>query len=347
LKFVEGSSLAMLRLFIIFLLLSNSCFGQKRTASFSSIDWNVKNIEAPTVDSLAKKLTAPYGTDLEKTRAIFSWIAQHIAYNTGIYNVGKGYRSAKYFFDPADTITSKSAIEQTAEKVLRRRVAICDGYSKLFKTLCDYAGIESEVILGYGKCYLEKDERFRTNHTWNAVKVDSVWRLLDVTWASGYVTFSNEFVPRIDESYFLTPPQQFILDHYPEDLKWTLLERPPTLREFHFSPFKYKSFIKYSIASASPSNGTIDAFEGNTIRIELKLKDPSKDSLTASDPFFDSTVMQLSPASVFLEPVIENSKAVYTYIVQSNDIEWLHLLYNRDPVLRYKLNVKKLQQSGN
>jgi hypothetical protein len=347
LKFVEASSLAMLRLFIIFLLLSNSCFGQKRTASFSSIDWNVRIIEAPTVDSLAKKLTASYQTDLEKTRAIFSWIAQHIAYNTGIYNVGRSYRPVKYVFDPADTVSSKPATEQTAERVLRRRVAICDGYSKLFKTLCDYAGLESEVILGYGKCYLEKDEKFRTNHTWNAVRIDSTWRLLDVTWASGYVTFSNEFVHRMDESYFLTSPQQFILDHYPEDLKWTLLERPPTLREFHFSPFKYKSFIKYGITSAFPSNGTIEAVAGDTIRIELKLKDPSRDSLTAADPFFDSTIIQLSPLSVFLQPVIENNKAIYTYVVGSNDMEWLHLLYNRDPVLRYKLNVKKLQQSTN
>jgi hypothetical protein len=335
----------MRRLFVIFLLLSNICSGQKRTASFSSIDWSVRNIDAPTVDSLAKKLTAPYPTDLEKTRAIFSWIAQHIAYNTGIYNAGRGYRPVKYVFDPADTITSKSAIEQTAEKVLRRRVAICDGYSKLFKTLCDYAGVESEVILGYGKCYLEKDEKFRTNHTWNAVKIDSAWRLLDVTWASGYVTYSNEFVHHIDEAYFLAPPQQFILDHYPEDLKWALLERPPTLGEFRFSPFKYKSFIKYGITSASPSNGTIEAFAGDTVRIELKLKDPSKDSLTAPDAFFDSTVIQLSPASVFLEPVIENNKAVYIYVIQANDVEWLHLLYNRDPVLRYKLNVKKLEQA--
>jgi hypothetical protein len=335
----------MRRLFVIFLLLSNICSGQKRTASFSSIDWSVRNIDAPTVDSLAKKLTAPYPTDLEKTRAIFSWIAQHIAYNTGIYNAGRGYRPVKYVFDPADTITSKSAIEQTAEKVLRRRVAICDGYSKLFKTLCDYAGVESEVILGYGKCYLEKDEKFRTNHTWNAVKIDSAWRLLDVTWASGYVTYSNEFVHHIDEAYFLAPPQQFILDHYPEDLKWALLERPPTLREFRFSPFKYKSFTKYGFTSASPSNGTIEAFAGDTVRIELKLKDPSKDSLTAPDAFFDSTVIQLSPASVFLEPVIENNKAVYIYVIQANDVEWLHLLYNRDPVLRYKLNVKKLEQA--
>ena len=343
LKFVSGLALTMFRLLIIFLFVSTVCFGQKRPVNFSAIDWNVKNIEAPTIDSLAKKLSAFYTTDLEKTRAIFSWIAQHVSYNTGIFNSARGYRSAKYVFDPADTITSKSAIEQTAERVFKRRIAVCDGYAKLFKTLCDYAGVESEVILGYGKCYLEKDTKFRTNHTWNAVKIDSSWYLLDVTWASGFVTYSNEFVPHIDESYFLTPPQQFISDHHPEELQWTLLEHPPALREFHFSPFKYKSFIKYGIVSAFPSNGTIEATTGDTIRIELKLKDAAKDSLIASDPFFDSTIIQHSPASVFLKPVIENNKAIYTYVVQKNEVEWIHLLYNEDPVVRYKLNVKSRQ----
>jgi transglutaminase/protease-like cytokinesis protein 3 len=335
----------MFRLFIIFLFFSNICFGQKRTANFSSIDWNVKNMDAPTVDSLAKKLTTSYQTGLEKTRAIFSWIAQHISYNTGIFNSGRSYRPIKFVLDPDDTVSSKSAVEQTAEKVFRRRIAVCDGYAKLFKTLCDYAGVESEVILGYGKCYLEKDAKFRTNHTWNAVKIDSNWYLLDVTWASGFVNYSNEFVQHIDDSYFLTPPQQFILDHYPEDLKWVLLEHPPTLREFHFSPFKYKSFIKYGIASASPANGTIEAFIGDTLQIELKLKDPTKDSLIASDPLFDSTIIQLSPASVFLKPTISNNKAVYIYVVQSNDVEWIHLLYNDDPVLRYKLIVKSREST--
>jgi transglutaminase/protease-like cytokinesis protein 3 len=335
----------MLRLLIIFLLLANICFGQKWSANFSAIDWKMRNTDAPTVDSLAKKITASYQNDLEKTRAIFSWIAQHVSYNTGIYNAGKGYRPVKFVFDPADTVSSKPAVEQTAERVFRRRIAVCDGYAKLFKTLCDYTGMQSELVLGYGKCYLEKDTKFRTNHTWNAVKIDSSWYLLDVTWASGYVSFANEFVQHLDESYFLTPPQQFILDHYPEDLKWTLLERPPSLREFHFSPFKYKSFIKYGIVSASPANGTIEATIGDTVQIQLKLKDAAKDSLIAADAFFDSTIIQLSPASVFLKPVIENNKAVYTYVVEANDVEWIHLLYNDDPVLRYKLIVKSREST--
>lgn len=334
----------MFRFITIALLFTNVCTAQQKT-NFASIDWNVHSIEAPTIDSLAKKITALYKTELEKTRAIFSWIAQNISYNTGIYNFGKGYHPVKFVLDPADTVSSKSSIEQTAEKVLRRRVAVCDGYAKLFKTLCDYAGIESEVILGYGKCYLEKDVKFRTNHTWNAVKIDSNWYLLDVTWASGFVTFSNEFMHRMDDSYFLTPPQQFILDHYPEDLKWTLLEHPPTLREFHFSPFKYKSFVKYGIVSASPANGTVEAAIGDTLRIELKLKEAAKDSLIAPDAFFDSTIIQLSPASVFLSPTISNNKAFYTYVVESNDVEWIHLLYNDDPILRYKLIVKSREST--
>ena len=329
----------MARLVMIFLFATNVCFAQNRTGGFWAIDRNVKNLDAPSVDSLAKKLTAPYQTELEKTRAIFSWIAQNISYNTAIYNLGRGYRTAKYVYDPFDTVSSKSATEQTAEKVLRRRVAVCDGYARLFKTLCDYSGIESEIILGYGKVFLERDARFRTNHTWNAVRIDSTWHLLDVTWASGFLTFSNDFVHKLDESYFLTPPKQFILDHYPEDLTWTLLERPPSLREFHFSPFKYKSFVKYGIVSPTPANGTIEANAGDTIQIELKLKNASGDRLIASDPFFDSTVIAFSPWSVFLEPVIENNKAVYTYVVQ-RDVDWLHLIYNRDPVLRYKLNLK-------
>ena len=330
----------MFRFLFIFICFANFCFGQRPSANFSAIDWNVRNIEAPTVDSLAKKLTAPYQSELEKTRAIFSWIAQHITYNTGIYHSGRGYRSVKYVVDPYDTVSSKPAVEQTAEKVLRRRVAVCDGYAKLFKTLCDYAGLTSEVLLGYGKCNLEKNDRFRTNHTWNAVRIDSNWYLLDVTWASGFINYSNEFVPHMDETYFLSAPQQFILDHYPEELQWTLLEHPPTLREFRFSPFKYKSYIKYGIVSLSPSNGTIEAAVGDTIRIEMKLKDAVKDGQVAPDPFFDSASMQLSPASHFLEPAISNDRAIYTYVVQSHAIEWLHLLYNGDPVLRYKLNVK-------
>lgn len=332
---------------VLLLLISSCLFAQKRTVNFSSIDRKVKNISAPTPDSLARLLTSPYQTELEKTRAIFSWIAQHISYNTGYFNSGKKYAAKNFVPDPYDTASFwKPATELTAEKVLRRGIAVCDGYAKLFKTLCDHAGLQSEIILGFAKCYTVPGEKFRTNHTWNAVKIDSNWYLLDVTWASGYVNYANEFVHDLDEAYFLPSPQQFIFDHYPEDLRWTLLEYPPTLKEFRHSPFRYKSFIKYSIHSFIPSGGMIEASIGDTVSLELNIADLMRDFSIGSDPFFDSTALTLTPASVFLKPSRVSNTVVYTYVVKTGSVEWLHLLYNNDPVLRYRLNIRK-EKPGN
>ncbi|MFL5809968.1 MAG: hypothetical protein ACJ749_10640 [Flavisolibacter sp.] len=170
--------------------------------------------------------------------------------------------------------------------------------------------------------------------------IDSNWQLLDVTWASGYVNFSNEFVQRLDETYFLTDPKRFIIDHYPEDLRWSLLEEPPGLREFRFTPFRAKSFIKYPISFISPKNGWIEAAVGDTVVIELQTKDAQKDTKISPDPFFDSTTFTLSPASAFLQPSVIANRISYTYIVQDDQVEWLHLLYNDDVILRYRLSVR-------
>jgi hypothetical protein len=331
----------MKKLTIIFIFLSQLCNAQNRRADFGNIDWHVHSIEAPTPDSLARLLTVPYQTEMEKTRAIFSWIAQHVSYNTGIYNAGRKI-AVRYIPDPYDTASSwKSATELTAEKVLRRRTAVCDGYAKLFKSLCDHAGINSVIITGYAKTYQEKKTRFLSNHSWNAVRIDSSWYLLDVTWASGYIDYADQYVQHLDEFYFLTPPAEFILNHYPEDLRWTLLEHPPALREFQFSPFKYKSFIKYSIQSYRPANGFIEASVGDTIQLELAIKDGARDVKIASDAFFDSTMLEFSPASVFLQPIVEADRIFYRFVVTNPELEWIHLIYNNDPILRYRLLLRK------
>ena len=81
---------------------------------------------------------------------------------------------------------------------------------------------------------------------------DSAWHLLDATWASGYIS-RNEFVHDYDAQYFLTAPEIFIKDHYPDDPRWTLLDESPLPGEFNNSPFKQKSFIKYQFTSYYPT----------------------------------------------------------------------------------------------
>lgn len=326
----------MLCVFLVFLF--SAARAQQPSADFSSIDESVRTIEAPTPDSLAFALTHNYSGEMQKVRAIFSWIAQHIEYNTGIYG---GRIKARCAADASDTVTVwRSGPEMAAWRVLQRRVAVCEGYAQLFKVLCNDAGLQAEVVSGYAKCYLERGDKFRTNHSWNAVCIDGRWYLLDMTWASGYMNFANEYVAHLDETYFLTPPRLFIHDHYPEDLRWTLLQDPPALKEFSYSPFRFKSFIKYGIHSYKPGNGTIEAAVGDTVQLEIEVHDADKNRSISSDPFFDSTMLTASPASVFLAPSFQAKKVIYTYVVGTNPIEWLNLLYNDDIILRYRLSVK-------
>ena len=234
-----------------------------------------------------------------------------------------------------------------AETVLQNKSAVCDGYARLFKTLCDYAGLRSAIITGFAKGDLSRQLKFRCNHTWNAVYIDSAWQLLDITWASGYTNYSgDEFTKRFDENYFLAPPENFIRDHFPDDLRWTLMEKPPLPGEFNSGPYKSKSFAKYSISSYTPGNGIIKAAPGDTVEIMLETFNPQADNKMAADsiPVFDSSLQGITPSIAFLEPALttrDKNHIRYAFCVENSNIQWLHVLYNHDAILRYRLIINR------
>jgi hypothetical protein len=296
---------------------------------------------------LARRLTASCKTDLEKVTAIFKWITENISYKTWEYQKRIIISSKNSEPEPEDTGALKPLNERVAITVLKNRMGFCEGYARLFTTLCDYAGIRSELITGYAKNSIDRPgARFGTNHSWNAVFIDSAWHLLDVTWASGYVSWQgNEFIRQYDAQYFLTPPEVFIRDHYPDDLRWTLLADSPTPKEFHHSPFKQKSFIKYKITSYYPAGGVIEASVGDTIRLELETADAEYDKQVCPDLLMDSTIFSYTASRVFLKPLpsenwpVSSNRLKYMYTVASPAVEWLYIMYNDDLVLRYKIHV--------
>ena len=331
---------------LIFLLLTHFAIAQKPVVNYNSIDRYVMDISASSPEELAQKLTAPYKTDLEKTRAIFSWIAQHISYDykPGKFQGKNGKSSFAGIANPdVDTASAlKPLNELVAGDVLMKKAAYCYGYSRLFKCLCDYAGIPCEVINGYARGDFNKiGNNFRTNHSWNAVKLDSSWSLVDVTWASGYFTYSsNEFIKHFDDQYFLTTPDQFALDHFPDDLEWSLLKQPPALREFQQSPYKSRCFIKYNIISYWPERGVIQAAVGDTIHLHVQT-DLTPDRNIGGGSLDDTSIWSPLPAAIYCKPTtIDKSNTInYTYVVQSTDAQWLQLVYNDDMILRYKLDI--------
>lgn len=327
-------------------LFLNPTYSQRRTADFNSIDGRAVSIEAETPESLSYKLTNHYKTDLEKVRAIFRWITENIS-----YNVRSPYRSlinSKRVIveEPEDTSSIlKPLNERVAEIVLRKRTAVCDGYARLFKILCDYAGVRSAIISGFARYSGGgASARFRSNHTWNAVFLDSSWHLLDATWASGYTNYNGtEFIRRYDDRYFLASPQSFIYDHYPDDPKWTLLSTPPTLNEFNHTPFKYLGFVKFKIVSFQPSKGIVEASVGDTIRFELETNELKRNLFVSPTPYGDSSIYYIYGDPFFPETTgIQTGKKIsYTYTVTPYETGWLHVVFNDELLFRYKLNIKK------
>lgn len=316
--------------FFIFFFLTNgidsSLYGQRKKH---------EPADDITLASLSGQLTEKCTTDLQKVTAIFRWVTDNISYNLRAIN--RGGDASVFYEEPDDTSTVlKPLTERVAENVLRRRVAVCDGYSRLFKSLCDHAGIPCEVITGYARTGWNSGSKFRSNHKWNAVRIDSSWYLLDATWASGFITYpTDEFVRNLDNRYFLTPPDQFIRDHYPEDINWTLLKNPPTLSEFYKAPFHYTAFIRAGITSYFPAKGIIEAAIGDSIRFEVEAPGKENILLVSAEPAVDTSDTDDPPV------INGEERAVYHYTVNGNAPEWLYVICNGETVLRYKLNIKK------
>ena len=99
--------------------------------------------------------------------------------------------------------------------------------------MCKALGLECVLISGYSKgtSYVDGQMPKKTNHAWNAVKIDSQYYLIDSTWGAGTCS-GDVFNKKFREFYFCTNPELFIHKHFPADSQWQLLSRIITIEVF-------------------------------------------------------------------------------------------------------------------
>lgn len=210
-------------LFVIlcFLFFGTEMIGQSRImigthASAKTSVSKKKNNTADSMTKLARTITANAHTDSEKVSAIYKWIATHITYDNQL-RLSARLQKKIYVSE-----------ENVVKNVLDRKMALCGGYAFLFRDLCEKVNIPAKAINGYTKDYSGKIQDYKTpNHTWNAVKLNGKWKLLDITWAVGYGNKNNP-----DNFWYLTQPTDFIYSHYPENPEWTLLTNSVSFASF-------------------------------------------------------------------------------------------------------------------
>ena len=302
------------------------------------IDQSVTHYKQSAPALLVSELTSSSQTNKQKCSAIFRWIADNISYNVRVGGRNRNY----YVYEQPDNDDTGRIIKplnlRVAETVLKRKMAICDGYARLFKTMCDNAGVPCEIITGYARTgWNSRKTGFASNHTWNAVYLDSGWHLLDVTWAAGYTNYSGDlFTQRYEERYFLTPPEQFVQDHYPEDVRWTLLKKTPVLNEFNLSPLRFIGYLKMGIHSFRPAKGVIEAAIGDSIYFEAdaSVNQGLLEVVSGNRPI-DTIWNDNEPV-----PMIGKKKNCFYKITEKTG-DWLYVVCNGYVILRYKINIRR------
>lgn len=194
---------------------------------------------------LAAYLVQSAQNDFEKARAIYTWVATHIAYDQERFDK----RDWKFY----DKINR-------AEDALMYRKTVCIGFAQLFQALAEYADLECEVVLGYARRPQDVGTSFgKINHAWNAVKIQAKWYLLDVTWGAvdSIKTVNNLYDNLEFEFYFLTDPDKFIFTHFPQDAKWLLLSKPIDKQTFEHLPFLYPAAANAGVESIITQMGVI------------------------------------------------------------------------------------------
>lgn len=185
---------------------------------FQTIDEHARNAPSSvtgSIEKLANYLVKPATNDVEKVRSFYVWIAENISYDVQAF--------------------LKGILKQySPEEVLQKRKAVCQGYSGLFKALCEEVGIQCEMIPGYSKGYgyVSRNSFTNSDHAWNAVYLNNKWHLLDVTWGAGGINDKQKFVKDFNEDYFLTDTATFVFKHIPLDPMWQLLDCPVSIEDF-------------------------------------------------------------------------------------------------------------------
>ncbi|PHN07252.1 transglutaminase domain-containing protein [Flavilitoribacter nigricans] len=207
---------------------------------FQQIDRHARNsppaVET-TVSTLAAYLEEKTTTELDKARSIYVWLTENIRYDDDAYN-------------------SNTYGDYSAEKVLRSRQAVCEGYSNLFLALGREMDLEIEKITGYAKGYGYKaGTRFKVaNHAWNAVKIAGEWRIFDATWGTGNgsnvrgrLVSKKEF----DDYWFNVDPYQAIFNHFPEDPQFSFVQPVITLAQYERLPYLTAAYFKLGFDGAA------------------------------------------------------------------------------------------------
>lgn len=217
-------------LLVIFLLNQNAVLSQTPEVKEYAKE-APKTIEKSAIE-LAKYLTENETDTKQKVFNIYTWITYNIAIDTKEIN----------------RIKNKS---HSIKQILKRQKGTSGEFAEIFNQLCQYAKIPPKEIVGYYRPinFDEGMQIIEASATWNGVKIDSGWFLIDSFNGSGSIfrkdknflakIFSSKsqqykliFKRKPDTDFFCISPEKYISTNLPVDPAWQLVQFPVSMDSF-------------------------------------------------------------------------------------------------------------------
>ena len=309
------------KLFILLLLAGPAVSAQ----DYAKVDSKVKTYPSvfTSTGQLAQQIVKDFSHPDERARALFTWMAHNIKYDTSPTAAGKRDTYISYKTE-AERRAKIAAVEnELANRTLRFRKGVCNGYAMLYHKVAEKMGLESEVVHGTAKILPSDIGKVpgKINHAWNAVKINGQWKLLDVTWGAGGIA-ADKILNRFDDAYFFTHPDVFLLNHFPDNKNWLLTVKSES--DIAALPLYYT--LNYELMS--PLQGTIAT--GTSKRTIFRIK-----GVKSTDE-----VMYQYTSGAFANkvlPVVKNGVGEFGLVLGANAKGTLTIFVNKQPVAAYKL----------
>ncbi|MCR5862762.1 hypothetical protein LRS05_11710 [Flavobacterium sp. J372] len=273
-------------------------------------------------DKLAAHISKDFYREEDKARALFTWMAHNIKYDPSPNAAGRRNRNISYSSQAERSAKIEAADNELAIKTLRSRKGVCNGYATLYKVTAEEMGLKSEIIYGSAKNNPAQIGKGPSgiNHAWNAVRINGVWKLLDVTWGAG--GFAASAGSGFDDSYFFTSPDLFFMNHFPENENWLLTSK--TVSEFAALPLVYN--LNYQLVS--PVMGIIITGTGEKTLFKIK-------GFKATDEVMYQYTSAAFANKVF--PKINDGAGEFNLVLGDNAKGTLTIFVNKKPLVSYKL----------
>ncbi|WP_452220293.1 transglutaminase domain-containing protein [Lacinutrix salivirga] len=330
---------------LLFLVIITFSVGNAQISDFKTIDFTVADNRAKlhkghslnNMPLLAHKLTKNLPTEVEKFRAIYTWVCTNIKGDSNQHDkVSKKRKQLQN--DSLGYINWNKKFKKVAFKtLLNKKKTMCTGYAYLIKELCFLANIESKIIDGYARSVSTNINSLElANHSWNVVKLNNKWYLCDATWSSGYMLSNGYFVSDYNDGYFLTDPVLFAQNHYPIHKKWLLNEKL-IAENFIATPLVYSETFSHKIIPVSPEKMSVTAFKNENIKFRFKMLQNNPNAKIKLVYFSGDNQREFEISNLKKE---QDSISFQTQIKRKGFYD-IHLKIDNDIVATYTINVIK------